>query len=148
MGLFGIKTRKEKQAEAERLRKAKNESDLLESIEYWSYEKCYDELKAYESGRRDFSRRVVEKIKNKKSQLARERGEHNRRRELDRKIAAKEAEIERLKARDPWTYTAGGGMYMKFRSTQTDAAMAAEVKSAERELARLRMERNNIGKEW
>ena len=149
MGLFGIKTRKEKQAEAEKANTAKVESELLESIDYWPHEKCYDELKAYENGQRsNYSRRVIEKIRNRKQKLAREIGDHNKRRDLDKKIAAKEAEIKRLKERDPWTYSVGGGMYMKFRSTENDKRMAEEVQLAERELARLKMQRDNIGKEY
>ena len=148
MGIFGIKTRKEKQAEAERLRKAKDESELLGSIKYWSHAKCYDELEAYEKGNRpNYSWKVIEAIKKQKQKEATESMNHRKRLDLDKKIAAKKAEIERLKARDPWTYYGGGGgMYMKVRSTTTDEAMAAEVRAAERELARLQNERNNIGK--
>ena len=149
MGIFGIKTRKEKEAEAAKLRAAKREEEILESIEYWDSYKCRQELEAYEKGQRShFTYKIVSAIKNKRSQLGYEAGLRYKRSELDKKIAAKQAEIERLRNRDPWTYSGGDGYHFRFRSTENDKRMASEVSLAERELARLQRERDNVGKEW
>ena len=109
MGLFGIKTKKEKAAEAEKAKKAAEEEALIADIKYWPREQCKRELKAIEDGKRDYSYSVRSAIKSRHTHLCIEAGEDAKRREYDRKIAAQEKEISTLKGRSPWTVAGGAG---------------------------------------
>ena len=148
MGLFGIKTRKEKEAEARAQREREDEA-LIKEIKHWSREHCKRELDAIKAGRRDYSYSVRSAIDSRHSQCCYEDGLAARRREADRKIEAQRKEVDRLKGRSIWDGPYGGeGAYIATTSTTKIDRMKREVSSAERELARLQRERDNIGKGW
>lgn len=146
MGLFGIKTKKEKAAEAEKAKKAAEEEALIADIKYWPREQCKRELKAIEDGKRDYSYSVRSAIKSRHTHLCIEAGEDAKRREYDRKIAAQEKEISTLKGRSPWTVAGGAGGWVATRSTESDKKYYGEIDRAEQELRRLQRERDNVGK--
>lgn len=150
MGLFGIKTKKEKAAEAAAA-KAKQEArdkEMIEGIRYWDYDMCAKAIKDAEAGTRTYSRKVLEAIKNRKYEAARENAEWRERRELDKKIEAQEKEVSRLKGRSPWQVTGGAGGYFAVRSTDNDKRMQEEVDRAEAEVRKLKKQRENVGKNW
>ena len=148
MGLFGIKTRREKEAEA-RAQREKKDKALIGEIKHWLRETCKRELDAIEAGRRDYSYSVRYEIEKRYKQCCYEDGLAARRREADRRIESQRKEVDRLKGRSIWDGPYGGaGGWIATTSTTKIERMRAETESAERELRRLQRERDNIGKEW
>ena len=92
MGWFGIKTRKEKLAEAE---KARKEKELIEEIQHWDRKECKEALKK----KSEYSynvRRAIEKRETELSLGARANAKQSKIADLERQIRAKEAEISRI----------------------------------------------------
>ena len=145
MGLFGIKTKKEKAAE-ERARKAAEDQELIDDIKYWTREMCKRELDAIKAGKKEYSYSVKSAISSRHTELCIADGEAAKRREYDRKIAAQEKEISTLKGRSPWTVAGGAGGWVATRSTESDKKYYGEINRAEQELRRLQRERDNVGK--
>lgn len=132
MGLFGIKTRKEKLAEAEAARK---EKELIEEIKHWDRRKCQEALK----NKSKYSSKVRRAIEDRERDLfldARANAKQNKIYDLQRQISAKEAEIRRIENDKSihWNNSYSDGYRLGY------ADLTGQINSQKSEVQRLRNE--------
>lgn len=138
MGLFGIKTRKEKLAEAQAARK---EQQLIEEIQDWDFKQCKEALK--KGGYSYEVHLAIEKRATKLERAGRERNIDNKIASLTSQIRAKEARISQLENAPLKWENVGYGMKTANITEQYDNNKS-EIRRLQREISDLKRQINRL----